>query len=151
MGRSITQVHFAFPYCCSIFPKNRFSMVLSLVLPAKAGTFESPQRILPDMDSTEIRVYGEQEQSAYNGHLESTCYYPRLLFNREGDCLAPKLRHGNVNCAEDWEELLLPEIERQKRHGKEVVFRADAAFAKPEIYEAMKVRGVKYAIRIPAI
>src|SRR6202035_2147150 len=31
-----------------------------------------------------------------------------------------------------------------------VVFRAEAAFAKPEIYEAMEQRGVKYAVRIPA-
>ena len=46
--------------------------------------------------------------------------------------------------------LLLPEIERQQELGKEVVFRADAAFAKPEIYEAMEERGVKYAIRLPA-
>jgi hypothetical protein len=30
------------------------------------------------------------------------------------------------------------------------VFRADAAFAEPEIYEALEKRGVKYAIRIPA-
>jgi hypothetical protein len=30
------------------------------------------------------------------------------------------------------------------------VFRADAAFAKPEIYEVLESRGVKYAIRIPA-
>src|SRR5229473_6442147 len=42
-------------------------------------------------DSTEIPVYGEQEQSAYNGHFESTCYHPLLLFNCEGDCLAAKL------------------------------------------------------------
>ena len=28
--------------------------------------------------------------------------------------------------------------------------RADAAFAKPEIYETLEERGVKYAIRIPA-
>jgi len=28
--------------------------------------------------------------------------------------------------------------------------RADAAFAKPEIYETLKQRGVKHAIRIPA-
>jgi hypothetical protein len=34
--------------------------------------------------------------------------------------------------------------------GKEVVFRANAAFAKPEIYEALEGRGVKDAIRIPA-
>jgi hypothetical protein len=31
-----------------------------------------------------------------------------------------------------------------------VVLRADAAFAKPEIYEALEERGVKYAIRIPS-
>jgi len=66
-----------------------------------------------DMDSTEIPVYGEQEQSAYNGHFESTCYHPLLLFNREGDCLAAKLRPGNVHSAEGWGEVLLPEIERQ--------------------------------------
>ena len=32
----------------------------------------------------------------------------------------------------------------------ELLTRADAAFAKPEIYEALEGRGVKYAIRIPA-
>ena len=30
------------------------------------------------------------------------------------------------------------------------MFRADAAFAKPEIYKALEERGVRYAIRIPA-
>ena len=103
-----------------------------------------------DIDSTEIPVYGNQEQSAYNGHFESTCYHPLLLFNREGDCLAAKLRPGNVHSADEWEELLLPEIERQQKHGKEVVVRADAAFAKPEIYEPLEERTVKYAVRLPA-
>jgi len=84
------------------------------------------------------------------GRFESTCYHPPMLFNREGDCLAAKLRPGNVRSADDWEELLLPEIERQQKLGKEVVFRADVAFAKPEIYEALEERGVRYAIRIPA-
>jgi hypothetical protein len=36
--------------------------------------------------------------------------------------------------------MLLPEIERQQERGKEVVFRADAAFAKPELYEALERR-----------
>ena len=116
----------------------------------RAEAIHSHYRTVLDMDSTEIPVYGEQEQSAYNGHFESTCFHPLLLFNREGDCLAAKLRPGNVHSAEDWEELLLPEIERQQRMGKEVAFRADAAFAKPEIYEALEERGVKYAIRIPS-
>src|SRR6516165_1154123 len=116
----------------------------------KAQAIDSPQRVVLDIDSTEIPVYGQQENSAYNGHFESTCYHPLLLFNREGDCLAAKLRPGNVHSAEDWEELLLPEIERQQKRGTEVVVRAAAAFAKPEIYAALEERGVKYAIRIPA-
>jgi hypothetical protein len=123
---------------------------LSRALIAKAEALDSGYRTVLDMDSTEIPVYGEQEQSAYNGHFESTCFHPLLLFNREGDCLAAKLRPGNVHSADDWEELLMPEIERQQKLSKEVVFRADAAFAKPEIYEALESRGVKYAIRIPA-
>src|ERR1019366_7328548 len=123
---------------------------LNRELIGKAEALDSPYRTVLDMDSTEIPVYGEQEQSAYNGHFESTCYHPLLLFSREGDCLAAKLRPGNVHSAEGWAELLLPEIERQQKLGKEVVFRADAAFAKPEIYEALEERGVKYAIRIPS-
>ena len=101
---------------------------LSRALIAKAEALDSGSRTVLDMDSTEIPVYGEQEQSAYNGHFESVCYHPLLLFNRDGDCLAATLRPGNVHSAECWEELLLPEIERQQKLGKEVVFRADAAF-----------------------
>src|SRR5712691_10839983 len=123
---------------------------LNRELIARGEAIDSPRRVVLDMDSTEIPVYGRQEQSAYNGHFESTCYHPLLLFNCEGDCLVAKLRPGNVHSAEDWGELLLPEIERQQKAGKDVVFRADAAFAKPEIYDALEERGVKYASLIPA-
>ena len=57
-------------------------------LMGKLEAFQWHYRAVLDMDSTEIAVYREQEQSAYNGHFESTCYHPLLLFNREGDCLA---------------------------------------------------------------
>ncbi len=123
---------------------------LNRELVARAEAIDSPRRIVLDMDSTEVVVYGPQEHSAYNGHLESTCYHPLLLFNREGDCLAAKLRPGNVHSADGWEELLLPEIERQQAQGKEVIFRGDAAFAKPELYEALEEQDVQYAIRLPA-
>jgi len=74
------------------------------------------------MDSTEVPVYGRQEGSAYNGHFESVCYHP----------------------------LLLPELERLQAQGIEVAFRGDAAFAKPEVYEALEAHAAKYAIRLPA-
>ena len=117
---------------------------------AQAEGAGSSHRVVVDMDSSESPVYGEQEQSAYNGYFGSVCYHPLFLFNREGDCLAAKLRPGNVHSAEGWEGVLLPEIERQLQKGEEVAFRGDAAFAKPEIYQALEERGVKYAIRLPA-
>jgi hypothetical protein len=51
---------------------------------ARVDAVDSPQRIVLDMDSTEIPVYGRQEQSAYNGHFESTCDHPLLLSRGEG-------------------------------------------------------------------
>ena len=92
---------------------------------------------------------GAQEGSAYNGHFASVCYHPLFLFTEHGDCVAATLRPGNVHSADDWDDLLVPEIERQQAEGKRVAFRADAAFAKPEIYDALEQRDVDYAIRMP--
>ena len=125
-------------------------MALNRELVRQAEAFDDSERVVLDIDSTESPVHGQQEGSAYNGHFESVCYHPLLLFNGHGDCLAAKLRPGNVHSAEDWDELLLPEIERQQAAGKQVAFRGDAAFAKPEVYESSEERGVQYAIRIPA-
>ena len=123
---------------------------LNRALIGKAEAMDLGHRTVLDMDSTETLLYEEHEQSAYDGHFESTCYHPLLLFNRAGDRLATKLRPGNVHSAEGWEELLLPEIERQRNLGKEAVFRADAALATPEVYEALEAQELKYAIDIPA-
>jgi len=123
---------------------------LNRALIARAEPTDSGYRTILDMDSTEVPVYGEQEQSAYYGYFESTCFHPLLLFNEQGDCLAVKLRPGNVHSAEGWEDVLLPEIKRQQQMGREVAFRGDAGFARPEVYEALEERGVKYAVRIPS-
>ncbi|MDA1054424.1 MAG: IS1380 family transposase [Planctomycetota bacterium] len=124
-------------------------MAVNRELIAQAEVSDDCERVVLDMDSTESPVHGQQEGSAYNGHYESVCYHPLLLFNQHGDCLAAKLRPGNVSSAEDWDELLLPEIERQQAEGKRVTFRADAAFAKPEIYEALEERTRTWRRRSP--
>ena len=63
------------------------------------------------MDSSESPVHGAQEGSAYNGHFESVCYHPLFLFTEHGGCVAATLRPGNVHSADDWDDLLVPEIE----------------------------------------
>jgi hypothetical protein len=106
---------------------------LNPALIGKVEAVDSGYRTILDMDSTEVPVSGEQEQSAYHGYFESTCFHPLLLFNSEGDCLAAKLRPGNVQSAEGWEAVRLPEIERPQKWGREVAFRAEAALARPEV------------------
>jgi hypothetical protein len=93
------------------------------------------------MDFSESPVHGEQKGSANSGHFESVCYRPLLLFNSHGDCLAAMLHPVNGHGAKDWDELLLPEVARQQKLSRAAVFRADAAFAKPEIYGALERRG----------
>jgi hypothetical protein len=79
------------------------------------------------MDSSESAVHGQQEGSAYNGHFESVCYHPLFLFNDHDDCLAAKLRPGNVASPDDWEELLVPEIGFQQAAGRQAGGALDAA------------------------
>ena len=73
---------------------------------ARTESVDSRERVVLDMDSTEIPVYGQQEESAYNGHFESTCYHPLLLFNHgetvwppnfvRATCTAPRV--GKNSC-----------------------------------------------------
>jgi len=78
-----------------------------------------------NIDSSERPAHGPQEQSAYNGHFESVCYHPLFVFNPDGDCLAAKLRPGNVHSADGWDDVLLPIIDRYRAQGQTVVVRAE--------------------------
>jgi hypothetical protein len=95
-------------------------------------------RVTLDIDSSESPVHGAQEQAAYNGHFESVCYHPLFVFNQKGDCLAAKLRPGNVPSASGWEEVLLPVIDRHQEREQSVVICADADFAPSAVYEALE-------------
>ena len=108
------------------------------------------RRVILDMDSSESPVYGEQEGASYNGHFGSTCYHPLFVFNQFGDCEGAMLRAGNVHSAHRWRDVLDPILSRYGATGVRRYFRADAAFAKPDIYEYLEERRVFYAIRLPS-
>jgi hypothetical protein len=109
-----------------------------------------PRTIVLDMDSSESPTHGEQEGSAWNGHFGCTCYHPLFVFNQFGDLERCILRPGNAHSAEDWRLVLEPVIARYRDRGIAIYFRADAAFAKPEIYELLEAEGIRDAIRLPA-
>jgi hypothetical protein len=101
------------------------------------------------MDSSVSPTHGEQERSVWNGHFQCTCYHP-LVFNQFGDLESCALRPGNVHSADGWKVVLKPVVERYQAKVSRLYFRADAAFAMPEVYEYLEAKRIKYAIRLPA-
>src|ERR1700720_15452 len=67
-----------------------------------------------------------------------------------GDLERCELRPGNVHGADGWQSVLTPVIERYKGKVSRIYFRADAAFASPDVYEFLDAERIKYAIRLPA-
>ena len=59
------------------------------------------------------------------------------------------LRAGNVHSAHKWRQVLDPILSRYGETGLRRYFRADAAFAKPDIYEYLEERHILYAIGLP--
>jgi hypothetical protein len=109
-----------------------------------------PKGIVLDMDSSVSPTFGEQEGTAYNGHFGCTCYHPLFVFNQFGDLERCSLRSGNVHSADGWKDVLQPVVARYRGKFKRRYFRADAAFANPEVYELLEAEGFGYAIRLPA-
>src|SRR6516164_7705812 len=110
----------------------------------------APRGIVRDMDSSVSPTHGEQEMSVWNGHYACTCYHPLLVFNQFGDLERCALRPGNVHSADGWDAVLKPVVARYQGKLSRIYFRADAAFAMPEVYEFLEAERIKYAIRLPA-
>jgi hypothetical protein len=108
------------------------------------------RELILDMDSSVSETYGEQEGTAFNGHFGCTCYHPLFCFNQFGDVEQSLLRDGNVHSAKDWRAVLEPVVARYQGRNISRYFRADAAFANPELYEYLEAEGFEYAIRLPA-
>ena len=95
-------------------------------------------------------THGEQEMSVWNGHYACACYHPLFVFNQFGDLERCALRPGNVHSADGWVGVLKPVVARYQGKVSRIYFRADAAFAMPEVYEFLEAEQIKYAIRLPA-
>ena len=109
-----------------------------------------PRGIVLDMDSSVSPTHGEQENSVWNGHYACSCYHPLFVFNQFGDLERCALRPGNVHSADGWDAVLKSVVARYQGKVSRIYFRADAAFANPEVYEFLEAERIKYAIRLPA-
>src|ERR671912_2089665 len=103
-----------------------------------------------DMGSSVSPTFGEQDGTADNGHFGCPCYHPLFVFTQFGDLERCALRPGNVHSAEGWRDVLEPVVARDRTTLKRRSFRADAAFASPEVYAFLEAEDYGYVIRLPA-
>jgi hypothetical protein len=89
--------------------------------------------IVLDMVRSVSETHSAQEGAACNEHFRCTCYHPLFVFNQFGDLERCALRPGNVHRADGWRDVLAPEVARYRHKMKRRYFRADAAFATPEV------------------
>lgn len=108
-----------------------------------------PTHILLDLDSTDDPTHGEQEGRAYHGYYGQHMYHPLLVFDGEtGQLITAILRPGTVHAGHGALAILRRIVARLRDcwPGVAISLRADAGFAKPEIYAWCEAEGIAYSI-----
>ena len=95
-----------------------------------------PQEIILDIDPSDIKLHGSQEETHYNGYYKHNCYLPIYLFCGEYP-LAVKLRPSNIDGAEGVVEFLVPVIQelRKKWPKVRILIRADSGFCREKLMQ----------------
>jgi Transposase DDE domain group 1 len=114
-----------------------------------------PREIVLDFDPSVDPTHGQQEFAFFNGHYGTYCYLPLFVFARvtgEGDqfLLSAELpeSHGKETDAVLATLSRLVQGLRKRWPGVRVIFRGDAWFATPALYEWCEANGVPYAIAL---
>jgi hypothetical protein len=113
-----------------------------------------PRRIVIDMDATEDPAHGQQEFEFYHGHYGKHCFLPLLVFcsvdGQDEELVGAILRPGNVHAGRRSASILRRLVSMLKLAFPEceLVFRGDAGFALPEMYEACEDLNISYLISL---
>jgi hypothetical protein len=111
----------------------------------------APYSITIDMDGTNDETHGTQQLSCFNGYYQMTCFQPLFAFIGAFPIVA-RLRSGKAEPAED-ALLCLQRVVKLLREAfpkLKIFLRADAGFARPELYDFCEENDVTYFIGLPA-
>jgi hypothetical protein len=93
-----------------------------------------PERIVLDLDATDIPLYGHQPERFFHGYYDSYCYLPLYIF--AGDqLLCARLRPSNQDAAagsRDEVKRIVAQL-RQRWPEVNIVLRADSGFCREEL------------------
>ena len=111
----------------------------------------APFAITIDLDGTDHETHGGQQLSLFNGYYGHTCYQPLFGFIGAFPIIA-KLRPGTVEPADGALEALRNAVKILKTAfpKMKIYLRADAGFARPEIYEFCERSKITYYIGLPS-
>lgn len=110
---------------------------------------KAPKQIVLDIDGWDDPTHGEQQLSFFHGYYGQHMYFPVLINEaNSGYPVVLQLRAGNSHPGKGVAGRLRGLFWRLKRTlpETEIVLRADAGFALPEILQVCERAGVKYAI-----
>lgn len=105
-------------------------------------THPGPRKVIVlDMDGTDDPTHGKQQLSFFHGYYAEHMYHPLLVFDgRDGFPLAAVLRPGNTHSSRGALAVLKRLIQklRQAYPKALILFRADAGFAVPALYNYLE-------------
>ncbi len=102
-------------------------------------------------DSTKIPTYGKQEWSAFISHYNLVWYHPDLVTEDSMRLIMEGvLRDGNVYSSNGSELQIQEVVDLVKPYVEKVIFRADSAYGKPEIFEILNTEWVEFEAYIKA-
>lgn len=113
------------------------------------------KRVTIDMDPTEDPTHGHQQLALFNGHYDSWCYLPQLLFvsfddEPEQHLVGAMLRGGRAPATEGAIPMLkrlLPRL-REAFPQARLRIRLDGGFAGPEMLDFLEQEKLEYLVAI---
>ena len=105
----------------------------------------APERIVLDLDTTDLALHGHQEGRFFHGYYDSYCYLPLYIFAGE-HLLCARLRTADQDAAagsKDEVERIVRQI-RAAWPGVRILLRADSGFCRDELMSWCESNGVDY-------
>lgn len=127
---------------------------------------EKVVRIILDADGTDDPAHGQQEFEFFNGHYDTHCFLPLLVYatvetaggsgalrssGGEQEMVCALLRSGKASPGHMSRSLLKRLIKRLRAAfpDAQIIFRADSGFALPEIYDDLEAAGAGFVVAMP--
>lgn len=121
-------------------------LLVDVFVQAHAG---APERIVIDIDTTDMALHGQQEGRFFHGYYGHHCYLPLFIFC--GDhVLCARLRPSNIGPAVGSKKEVARIVEQVRRHWPmvQIILRGDSGFCTDEVMSWCEQNQVDYVLGV---